>query len=129
MSEQEATGAIPILRAKTGRRYNGPPTVRYNPRTRVATLSITAWRSLGEPDSVGLWLARTGTSIYFVGNPADPDVARKLSKKRTFVITALRDLVPEEGGPKKWLLEPWDETYNTGFIQLDSPIEENRERE
>lgn len=113
-------GAVPILRAKTGRRYSGPQTLRYNPRTKVATLSITAWNLLGWPTTIGLYYDNLSNRLYLVGNATDEEVARRISKKRTFVVTYLRDLVGEAS--RKWIVE-WDQVRKAFYVQLERPVE------
>lgn len=98
----EHDAVIPITVSASSRTAaRDTPTFRYNPKTGVGSLSLAAWHGLGRPSSVGVWYSPLRHRVLIDPDPT-PDLARKLSPKRTFSLAGLRSYV--QGGPQSWEL-------------------------
>ncbi len=90
------------MRALSHRKGGGPPTFRYNPRTRIGRFSVRAYALLSCPDYVGVYHHEGENRVYFIPDDKDEDNTRRVSESRTFTITALREFQPESKGPRSW---------------------------
>lgn len=95
--------AIPIEKGVA--RRESELTFRYNPNTGVGALSVGAYKALGEPDRVGVWLI-PHSEIVIIGPTDNEHIGRKVSKKRTFSITRLREYLGVND-VTRWALDRW----------------------
>jgi hypothetical protein len=102
------SGAIPIEKGVPGgRKGPGAPTFRYNPKTGVGALSVEAYTALGEPAKVGIWVLPHSDTVI-IGPTDNEYIGRKVSKKRTFSVTRLREFLGVDD-VTRWKLDRYGE--------------------